>query len=103
MPDRWWLVQVKEGGNTGEFPHLEQQRLSPCDRNHMVGRLCSQNQGAVLSQRDKKPERELWCVYPKPNLSESLNGISNEDIDSRTHLAPEPADMHVPCRELREV
>lgn len=38
-----------------------------------------------------------------PNPSESLKDISNEDIDSRTHLAPEPASMHVPCRELWEV
>lgn len=38
-----------------------------------------------------------------PNPSEFLNDISNEDIDSRTHLVPEPASMHVPCRELWEV
>lgn len=54
--DGGWFKSRREGG-TGEFPHLEQQRFSPCDRNHMAGGLCSQNQGAILSQRDKRPER----------------------------------------------
>lgn len=60
----------------------------------------------------KTPGRELLCVYPQPNPSEyksCLNDISSEDyldpwgIDFRTHLAYKPEDMHVPCRELREV
>jgi hypothetical protein len=52
-------------GNVGEFSHFEQQRLNPCGGNHMVGRLCSEIQGAVLSQRDKNPRKGTSvCLSP---------------------------------------